>query len=112
MALRLSGAAVAILMASSVTASPSNGTRPESSSKRMTPSDQMSVRESTCFDACICSGDIYRGDPTSALVRVMLTSGFEPAFAVTFEIPKSSTLTERRPSARRIQKRFAGLRSR
>ncbi len=44
----------------------------------MTPSDQMSVRASTCFDACICSGDMYAGDPTSAFARVVLTSRLAP----------------------------------
>lgn len=49
---------VAILIASSVNVSAKNGVRPASSSKRMTPSAQMSVRESTSLEDCICSGDM------------------------------------------------------
>jgi hypothetical protein len=36
----------------------SNGTRPDTSSNKITPSDQMSARASTVRDDRICSGDM------------------------------------------------------
>ena len=77
----------------------------------MIPSDQMSVRESTVFDDCICSGDMYCGEPSTAEVFVIDGAAIEP-IVLSLEMPKSSTFTERSPSASRTVKRFAGLRSR
>ena len=42
-------------------------------------------------------------------VRVIAMSRLDALRPVSFEIPKSSTLTASRPSARRTQKRFAGF---
>ena len=47
----------------------------------------------------------------SADVRVTDPSG-DPLEPVIFEMPKSSTLIESCPSDRRMQKRFAGFKSR
>ena len=51
------------------------------------------------------------GEPMRALVVVM-SCARRPPCVVIFEMPKSSTLIESWPSARRMQKRFAGFRSR
>ncbi len=48
----------------------------------------------------------------SACVFVIPASDREPARAVIFEMPKSSSFTRSEPSLRFARKRFAGLRSR
>ncbi len=81
----------------------------------MTPSDQTSQRPSTSRAERSCSGDMYIGEPTTLVVRVTAEprgSTNAALAALTFEIPKSMTLTIREPSARSARKRFSGLMSR
>ncbi len=87
---------------------PTNGFRPASAQYKMTPIAQMSVRASTCAAPSVCSGDMYSGVPMSTPMPVL------PAFSpsVNFEMPKSMSLTSRRPGSGSCKKMFSGLRSR
>ncbi len=55
---RMGAGSTETFTAISTCVSPSNGGRPVTSSKSTTPRAQMSVRESTPFVDCICSGDM------------------------------------------------------
>src|SRR5438445_13530112 len=67
-------------------AAPSNGARAVTSSYRMTPKPQMSVRVSTPRVDSICSADMKKGDPMLAVVLVWWNElAPEP---VIFDIPK------------------------
>ncbi len=52
------GVSVSTMAVSCVTDSAKNGTRPVSSSNRITPSAQMSLRSSAALDDLSCSGDM------------------------------------------------------
>src|SRR5258708_40375712 len=94
---------VAILMQTSGNDSPLSGTLPAMSSYKITPSDQISVRESTSRDDGMCSGDMQSGDPIIAAVFVRLIPGPERATPFNFELPKSRTLIELMSPGRRMQ---------
>jgi hypothetical protein len=101
------GTGSVITLAMTAVGPPSNGVRPVSSSKRMTPRAHTSLRASAAAASRSCSGAQYAGVPKYAFDAVMRAS---PSPSI-FEIPKSSTLTtSRSPTVQR--KRFAGLRSR
>ncbi len=80
----------------------------------MPPSDQRSARPSTSRADFICSGAMYSGDPSTVAVWVSdIPSPLSPPSGpVVLEMPKSSTFTQLDPSAARVSRRFAGLRSR
>ena len=99
---------ITTLSVSSVIDSASNGCRPSTSSYRITPIAQMSVRASTSRALRSCSGDMYAGEPITVAVLVSEKSSASAALAM----PKSSTFTLGEPSARTVRNRFAGLRSR
>ena len=71
------------------------------------------MRASTSLVDLSCSGDMYEGEPMIVAVAVSAGSrlGSSPPRS-SFEMPKSSSLTHGEPSARRVTKRFDGLRSR
>jgi hypothetical protein len=90
---------------------PAKGERPASISYSITPSDQMSVRASTCWPRA-CSGDMYAAVPTtvpaSVLTPIWVVSAPPPTTGASLARPKSSTLTT--PSGRSMT--FSGLMSR
>ena len=69
----------------------------------------MSLRASTSFAERICSGDMYWGEPKTALVAVSETS---PSAPIVFASPKSSTFTSGRPSTVVARNMFFSLMSR
>ncbi len=75
----------------------------------MTPTAQRSARRSMLGARLTCSGDMYAGEPIMLLTAVRFCFTGPP---VDLEMPKSSTLTRRPPSARLARKRLEGLRSR
>src|SRR6266545_2499713 len=85
---------------------------PVSISNSVIPSAHTSARGSTVLPNANCSGDMYEGEPSAMLLPVRPAVWVLNPRVVTFEIPKSSTFTAKSPSARRITKRLAGLRSR
>jgi len=85
------------------------GTLPVTHRKRITPSDQRSLRWSTRFEFRTCSGLMYRGEPM--IVPVSVASFVTPG-RTAFAIPKSRILAISTPSSSRARKMFPGLRSR
>ena len=96
------GGVMLIAMHSCGSVSAWEGSFPVSSSKQITPSAQMSVRMSTARADISCSGDMYSGEPMTAVVLVIPWSPLELGL-VSLEMPKSKTLMHEEPPARLVR---------
>ncbi len=89
--------------------SPLNSRRPERHSYRITPSANWSLLASMARDSFACSGDMYWGVPSSALVRVSPPS---PSAPPTLAMPKSRSIGCTTPGLGTESIKLPGLRSR